>query len=1241
MTAASQANSETRWEFWIDRGGTFTDIVGRSPSGDLVVHKLLSEDPQHYKDAAIHGIRQILQLKKKEAIPSKQITAVKMGTTVATNALLERQGEPTVLVITKGFRDALRIGYQNRPQIFARQIILPEMLYEEVIEVDERLSASGEMLKPVRSKAVRAALQAIYLDGIRSCAIVLMHGWRFPQHEEQVAAIAKEVGFTQISVSSRVSPVIKLVSRGDTTVVDAYLTPVLARYVRSVSSEIGETRLMFMQSSGGLAEADHFHGKDSILSGPAGGVIGAIKTSLQSGFERIIGFDMGGTSTDVCHYAGEYERSYETEIAGIRLRTPLMSVHTIAAGGGSICHFDGARYRVGPRSAGSQPGPLCYRNGGPLTITDCNVMVGKLQKDFFPRVFGAEHDKAIDIEAVKDAFARLSGEIAAATGDTRSAEQVAEGFLSIAVEKMAQAIKKISIQRGHNIINYTLCSFGGAGGQHACKIADALGIKQILIHPLAGVLSALGIGLADRQVLRQQTVQLELSRQNMEKLELTLARLSTKAVAELTAQTAAHDRINVRAQAHLRYKGTDSSLLVDYSSYENLVGAFEIAHHERYGFKSPARSIIVEALSAEAIGSSTEITGGQTQSSHTALTPAAEEGCNTHGNRSSSNIEHVHRNARPLPVATISMFTGNKWWQASVFQRTELLNSCDISGPAIIVEPTGTNVIEPGWRAIKLSDGPLLLSREGVLPTSVEYRNAQSRTRLPAPDPVLLEIFNNLFMAIAENMGFALQNTAYSVNIKERLDFSCAVFDSAGDLVSNAPHMPVHLGSMSESVKSIIGARRKLMRPGEVYVLNNPYNGGTHLPDMTVITPVFADDGRSVLFFVGSRGHHADIGGITPGSMPPTSRHVEEEGVLIDNFLLVSQGELHEEELQELLRSAPYPARDPAQNLADLRAQLAANEKGVHDLKKMVTEFGLEQVRRYMQHVQENAEESVRKAIAGLKNGQFVCQMDNGAQIRVKVTIERKTRSATVDFSGSSLQLSDNFNAPLAVVKAAVLYVFRTLIDDDIPLNGGCLKPIRIIVPEGCMLNPSYPAAVVAGNVETSQIVTDALFGAVGAMAASQGTMNNFTFGNDKYQYYETICGGSGAGPGFNGTDAVHTHMTNSRLTDPEILESRFPVLVEEFSVRTGSAGKGKFPGGNGTVRRIRFMKPMTASILSGRRKVPPHGLGGGSNAKPGWNWLERANGSIQQIGPTATVEMHQGDYFVIATPGGGGYGRV
>ncbi|TVR83815.1 MAG: 5-oxoprolinase [Rhodospirillales bacterium] len=1193
------------WQFWIDRGGTFTDVVGRAPDGAIVARKLLSEDPAHYRDAAIQGIRDVLGLAADTPIPAERIDAVKMGTTVATNALLERKGDRTVLAITRGFADALRIGYQNRPRLFDRHIVLPELLYERVVEIDERLDAHGTVRRPLDEDAAAAVLGEAYADGIRSVAIVLMHGYRHAEHERRVAAIAEDIGFTRISASHAVSPLMKLVSRGDTTVVDAYLTPILRRYVDEVAGELGDVRLMFMQSNGGLTDATLFQGKDSILSGPAGGVVGMVRTAEMAGFRRVIGFDMGGTSTDVAHFDGEYERTFESQVAGVRMRAPMMNIHTVAAGGGSILHFDGARFRVGPDSAGADPGPACYRRGGPLTVTDCNVMLGRIQPRFFPAVFGPGADQPLDAAVVRRAFRELADRITAAGAGERTPEQVAEGFLRIAIDNMANAIKQISVQQGHDVTRYLLNGFGGAAGQHVCQVADALGMTRVLIHPLAGVLSAYGMGLAEVRAMREEAVEAALDEALVDRVEPRLGELGADAAAEIAGQGIEAARITVLGRAHLRYQGTDTPLIVPWDHAATMTDAFEVEHAGRFGFVMDGRALVLEAVSVEAVGQ----TDGAAEPE-----VAVEPG-----------------RPAPEPAERVEAWFDGRPMRVPVHRRDALGPGDAVAGPAIIAEANATTVLEPGWQAEVTGRHHLMLTRTAPRPerTAVGTR----------ADPVMLEVFNNLFMSIATQMGAVLANTAHSVNIKERLDFSCAVFSADGRLVANAPHVPVHLGSMGESVGAVIRARGDRMSPGDVFMLNAPYNGGTHLPDITVVTPVFDQAGERLLFFVGSRGHHADIGGITPGSMPPHSTSVEEEGVLIDDVLLVSRGRMQEDAVRALLASGPWPARNPDQNLADLRAQIAANEKGVQELRKMVAEFGLDVVTAYMGHVQDNAEESVRRVLDVLTPGAFAYEMDDGGVIRVAIGIDKQARTATLDFTGTSDQRPNNFNAPLAVCRAAVLYVFRTLVEDDIPLNDGCLKPLKLIVPEGCMLRPRHPAAVVAGNVETSQCVADALYGALGVMAASQGTMNNFTFGNQRFQYYETICGGSGAGEGFHGTDAVHTHMTNSRLTDPEVLEWRFPVLVEAFAIRRDSGGAGRWHGGNGAVRRIRFLEAATAAILSGHRRVPPFGMAGGEPGATGRNGIERADGRIETLDGTDRADVAAGDVFVIETPGGGGFG--
>jgi 5-oxoprolinase (ATP-hydrolysing) len=1200
------------WQFWIDRGGTFTDVVARRPDGALDVHKLLSENPGQYDDASLQGIRALLGLGPDQPLPAELIDAVKMGTTVATNALLERRGEPTVLAITEGFADALRIGYQHRPDIFARRIVLPELLYSDVIEIAERIRTDGTVVRPLDRARARRDLEQRFAAGFQALAIVLVHGYRYQDHETALAEIAREVGFTQVSVSHEVSPLMKVVSRGDTTVVDAYLSPILGRYVDQVARAIGDVRLMFMQSNGGLVDAQMFRGKDAILSGPAGGIVGAVRVSALAGFDRIITFDMGGTSTDVAHYAGALERSFESEVAGVRLRAPMMAIHTVAAGGGSILTFDGARFRVGPESAGANPGPACYRKGGPLTVTDANLMVGKLQPRFFPKVFGPDADQPLDVAVVHEKFAALAGEVARATGVARTPEEIAHGCLAIAVDNMANAIKRISIERGHDISDYVLCCFGGAAGQHACLVADSLGLERILVHPLASVLSAYGMGLADVRALRQRAIEATLDAELMPRLAKTIEALAAEGREELGQQDVAPERISSEPRIHIRYSGTDTPLEIAYGGLAELREAFESEHRARYGFVVEGRPLVVEQVTVEAIGRMAEI--GEPEQ---AVVPRAAD-------------------APIQPVDEVEMITGRaphappERFATPVVERADLRPGDVIRGPAIVVERTTTVVVEPGWQAELTPRDHLLLSRVEPL--------AHQPAIGTRSDPIMLEIFNNLFMAIAEQMGVTLQNTAYSVNMKERLDFSCALFDPDGMLIANAPHMPVHLGSMGESVRTILRLHGEGLRPGDVYALNNPYNGGTHLPDVTVVFPVFGADGR-LLFLTASRGHHADIGGITPGSMPPDSTTIDQEGVLIDDFRLVDQGRFMADDLEAVLASGAHPARNPRQNVADLQAQIAACARGANELVAMIEHFGLDTVLAYTKHVQDNAEESVRRVLGQLKDGDFIYPLDNGAQIQVRVRIDRDARRAVVDFTGTSSQLPDNFNAPSAVCRAAVLYVFRTLVDADIPMNEGCLKPIEIVIPEGCMLNPSYPAAVVAGNVETSQCITDALYGALGVLAAAQGTMNNFTFGDATYQYYETICGGSGAGPDFDGTSAVHTHMTNSRLTDPEVLEWRYPVLLQGHCINRGSGGAGRQRGGDGTIRRVCFLQPMSAALLSNHRVVAPFGLEGGEPGALGRQWIERADGRVEQLPGCAKAELGPGDVFVIQTPAGGGFG--
>jgi 5-oxoprolinase (ATP-hydrolysing) len=1297
------------WDFWVDRGGTFTDIVARKPDGELVAHKLLSVSAA-YRDAAVAGIRHLLGLAPADPVPADRIGTVRLGTTVATNALLERKGEPTVLVITQGFGDALRIAYQNRPRIFDRHIVLPGQLYGRVIEVTERVGANGELVRSLDETAAEQALRRAYDDGFRAAAIVFMHGYRYPAHEQRVAEIARAIGFTQVSESHEVSPLMRLVSRGDTTVVDAYLSPVLTRYVDEVSAELGGVRLLFMQSNGGLTEAASFRGKDSILSGPAGGIVGMARTAGAAGFDRVIGFDMGGTSTDVSHFAGEFERQYESQVAGVRLRAPMLSIHTVAAGGGSVLHFDDGRYQVGPDSAGAAPGPACYGHGGPLTVTDANVLLGRVQPAYFPRVFGPTADQPLDVRATEAKFAELAGRISAATGDSRGPAEAAAGFLAIAVQNMANAIKKISVQRGYDVTRYVLSTFGGAGGQHACAVADALGMTSVLIHPLAGALSAYGIGLADVIAMRETAVEAPLTAALAARLrdeafrpleELACAELSAQSApmaasarlgddgpdAELAAAAGSRPQagrargdaggldpvgdpgssapdlsardpgrasVTVTRRVHLRYEGTDTPVQVSYGSAEEMTGAFERAYRSRFSFLMEDKPIVVEAVSVEAVA-----TSNASPRAAPSLTRAVSSGSPGEAGHSSSQAAGT---AGAEAAECVSMFSRGEWATVPLYRRDALASGQAVDGPAIIAEDLATTVVEPGWRASVTPDHDLLLTRVTAGTAAAQSSELPGAAVAGEADPVLLEVFSSLFMAVAEQMGERLRSTAHSVNIKERLDFSCAIFDADGGLIANAPHIPVHLGSMGESIKTVISRNKGTMKPGDVYALNDPYHGGTHLPDVTVVTPVFppdADPGdrgpetadnpaldpracppaAAPWFFVASRGHHAEIGGISPGSMPAASTRIDEEGVLIDNWLLVDNGRLREAETLALLASAEYPSRDPQTNLADLRAQIAANQKGAEELRRMVAEYGLDVVRAYMGHVQENAAEAVRNVITALSDGTCDYELDNGAAIRVKVTVDRAARSAAIDFTGTSPQLEGNFNAPSSVALAAVLYVFRTLVDKDIPLNAGCLKPLTVIIPPGTMLSPEYPAAVAAGNVETSQAVTGAIYAALNSMAEGSGTMNNVTFGNDRYQYYETVASGSGAGEGFDGTDVVQTKMTNSRLTDPEVLEWRYPVRLESYAIRPGSGGRGRWHGGNGATRRLRFLEEMTVATLTSHRKIPALGLNGGAPGALGRHWIEHPDGTATPMSGCDSKRLAPGDVFVIETPGGGGYG--
>ncbi|NJD08622.1 MAG: 5-oxoprolinase [Methylococcaceae bacterium] len=1189
------------WHFWIDRGGTFTDIVARRPDGRLVTHKLLSEDPAHYHHSALHGIRQLLGLGSDLPIPPGLVGEVRMGTTIATNALLERKGEPVVLAITRGFADALRIADQQRPRIFDLEIRLPEMLYGAVVEIDERLGADGALVTPLDRAAAERDLVAAFDAGYRAVAVVLMHGYRYPRHEQRLGDLARSIGYTQISLSHRVSPLMKLVPRGNTTVADAYLSPVLRRYVDSCERELGGSRLAFMQSNGGLVTASRFSGKDAILSGPAGGVVGAVRSAKVAGWSRVIGFDMGGTSTDVWHYAGDYERRQDAVVAGVRITVPMLEIHTIAAGGGSVLHSDGARMTVGPDSAGADPGPACYRRGGPATVTDCQVVLGRLRPEYFPKVFGPEANQPIDGESSRKALATLT---ATAESSAGSVEERAAGFLRIAIDNMAHAIRKVSVQRGYDVREYLLAGFGSAAGQHVCAVADALGMRHILLPPFAGVLSAYGIGVADHLQIRQAAIELPLTEDLLVELDSRYRELAEDALQALAAETSQVAGISLRRRLRLRYQGSDCPLTADFGNLAQLLARFESLHRQHYGFTDPDRPLIVQDIAVE-VAAPSDI-------SEEPLLPVCSA-------------------PLPEPIESVPVYLHGEYRPAPVFRREDLQPGHRIAGPALVVETTTTLVLEPGWMATITPLRHLLLERQAVAVAAEATPTEVS--------PVRLELFNNAFMAVAEQMGAVLENTAHSVNIKERLDFSCALFDRLGRLVANAPHVPVHLGSMGESVRAVIAAAGTDIAPGDAYALNSPYHGGTHLPDITVVSPVYLRSGGSLLGWIASRGHHADVGGISPGSMPASSRRVDQEGVLLEPTRIVSGGRLLEVDLVQRLTIGPYPVRNPAQNLADLKAQLAANRKGADELQKLANCHGEAAVTAYMAHVQSYAEHCVRRLIFRLAAGEFRCPMDNGSAIQVRIVPRPGDGRVLVDFTGTSAQTSDNFNAPPAVCRAAVLYVLRTLVAEDIPLNDGFLRPVDLMLPEGSLLTPVYPAATVAGNVETSQVITDCLYGALGILAASQGTMNNLSFGNDRLQYYETIAGGSGAGQGFAGASAVQTHMTNSRLTDPEVLEWRFPVRLEKFSIRAGSGGAGRWHGGDGVVRQLLFLRPMAASVLSNRRATRPHGLAGGEPGQAGSNQLQRRGGTVCPLAATVELTLEAGDRLLIATPGGGGYG--
>ena len=1223
-----------------------------------------------------------------------------MGTTIGTNALLERKGARTVLVTTQGFADVVRIGYQNRPNIFALEIKLPHALYEQVVEFQERIHANGEIAQIANTGKLKNELKAAFDRGIESCAIALLHGYKYPEHELLAASIAAQVGFKQISLSHDCAALMKYVSRTDTTLVDAFLTPLLKNYIRSLEKDLGRKRLFFMQSNGGLSESSLFRGKDSILSGPAGGLIGAVKAAEKCGFDQLITFDMGGTSTDVAHFSGQFDYVYDTELSGVRIRAPMMDIHTVAAGGGSILSFDGSRLLVGPESAGARPGPMSYRRGGPLTITDVNLLLGRIRRQHFPKIFGANNDEPLDIDSVVIAFDKLSKQISRDTDVPTSAEEIAFGFLQIAVSKMSNAIKQVSVQRGHDARQCALVCFGGAGAQVACMIADQLGIKSILIHPLAGLLSAYGIGQADRRLVKDIDVNLDLMSLNYHKLHADIEHTREQMAHALAEKGIAIRDQELSVQALLRMEGSDYTLAVPFSDHRAMAESFSKRHQQRFGFTDDARKVFLQSLSIQLIGKTiseqqrvgtsslalqdrsgrdARAPGHDDISRRAAGAPRDDDTSASGENRSSVSGEISDASSHSIiggektdassqrivgggaldadAVELQQIYTNGAWQAARIIKRGSLPKGELLKGPLLIVEEHTTTVVDAGWNLEVIKDGSLILTpgQRETFDTAPRIQAEQHRAefyktgehsgsaraaRAFKPDPVTLELFNNLFRFIAEQMGITLQNTSYSVNIKERLDFSCALFDGDGNLIANAPHMPVHLGSMGESVKNLIETHRDNILPGDVYATNDPYSGGTHLPDITVITPAFDPSGKRIIFYVASRGHHADIGGISPGSMPSDSTSIDQEGILLKQELLVRDYHFREEEMIALLRSGDFPSRNPPQNIADLKAQVAANTCGINEMNSLIQKWEEETVVAYLHHVQRNAAECVRRTIKNLKSGSFSCTMDDGSVIAVKIDINALDSSAHIDFTGTSPQTSSNINAPLAVCKAAVLYVFRTLVKEDIPLNAGCFEPLRLTVPEGCLLNPSYPAAVVAGNVETSQVIVDTLYGALGIMASAQGTMNNLSFGNERYQYYETICGGTGAGDGFNGAGPVQSHMTNSRLTDPEVLESLFPVILEYFRERPNSGGKGAHHGGCGAARKIRFKESMTASILSNRRSTEPHGLRGGEPGLPGRNVLSKPNGKTQVLGANAKILLQAGDCLEIETPGGGGFGE-
>lgn len=1244
----------TKYRFSIDRGGTFTDIYAEVPGepGYRVI-KLLSEDPQNYADAPREGIRRILTemgacRADGDCVSADPIEWIRMGTTVATNALLERKGARCALLVTRGFGDILQIGNQDRPHIFDLEIRKPELLYETVIEIDERLrflradepppaepvveGITGDrlvVLQPLDSEALRPQLQQVYDRGIRSLAVVLMHAYAWPGHELAIGRLAEEIGFAQISLSSQVMPRIKLVARGDTTMVDAYLNPHIRNYLDSFrqgfEDRLANTSLLFMQSDGGLARAGDFTGSRAILSGPAGGVVGyAMTTFEQESGQPVIGFDMGGTSTDVSRFGGDYELVFETETAGVRIQAPQLHIKTVAAGGGSRLFFENNMFMVGPESAGAHPGPVCYRKNGYLAVTDANLVLGRIQPKYFPHIFGTGENQPLDLAASRRVLAELADRINAANRQKglpdMSVEQVALGFLQVANEVMVRPIREISVMRGYDIKEHVLAVFGGAGPQHACAIARSLGIPDIFIHRFSGILSAYGIGMADVIVDLQKPSSVRYQPQILPDIEKQVAGLREQAYADLLRQGFAADAVDSTAFLNLRYKGTDTPQMIAWPEDNDFARVLSETYLREFGFDLDGRDILIDDVRVRARGK----TSGLRR-----LTISGAQG--------------------PAPqLDTVQCYFEGGWQATAVYDLAQLGAGYCIAGPAIIVHETSTILVEPDCTASITGSGDVRLQ----VGSGVRQRVGTEM------DPIQLSIFSNLFMSIAEQMGRMLQKTAISTNIKERLDFSCALFGPSGELVANAPHLPVHLGAMSEAVKEQIRRRKDDLMPGDVLVSNHPVAGGSHLPDITVITPVFREG--EIIFWVAARGHHADIGGISPGSMPPNSRRIEEEGACITSFKLVENGRFQEEGIAELLLAPGKLERGPGQpkisgtrlledNISDLKAQVAANQKGIELVLEMVDHYGLDVVQAYMRHVQDAAEDAVRTRLRELSQSKGMQArdsvsamdfMDDGSPIVLKMTIDRSDGSAVFDFSGTGPQVWGNCNAPKAVTKSAILYCLRCLIKKDLPLNHGCLLPITIHIPPGSLLDPSPEAAVVGGNVLTSQRVVDVVLKAFGVAAASQGCMNNFTFGNERFGYYETVGGGAGAGPCWHGQTGVHTHMTNTRITDPEILERRYPLLLREFSVRRGSGGQGRFNGGDGLIREVEFLVPLNAAILSERRVYAPYGLAGGQPGARGHNLFICKDGRTISMGSKNEIMAGPGDRFRILTPGGGGYGE-